>query len=88
MGFDFVPFNRPVTLTHVGCTAAPTPPPPPPTPAWDPSPGESPQQRWGKGINKKAGQSNLVESLCVPGPAKRNKFVDLCLPDSTLHIQA
>ena len=60
MGFDFAPFNRPVTLPPVRCTP------------WDPSLGESLQQRLGRGINKKAGQCNLVESFCVSGPANRN----------------
>lgn len=59
MGFDFAPFNCSVTLTPVR------------VPPWDPSLGESPQQRWRRGINKKAGQCNLVESFCDSGPANR-----------------
>lgn len=48
-GFSFGPFNRPVTLTPVRCTPLGSPPPPPRRviPA---------KVRWGRGINKKAGQ--------------------------------
>ena len=76
-GFSFGPFNRPVTLTPVRCTPLGSPPPPP---------GESSQQRYGGEGESTKRPGN--ESVCVPGPANRNQFLDLCLPDSTLHIQA
>ena len=77
-GFSFGPFNRPVTLSPVR-GSPPGPPPPPP-------PGESSQQRYG-GEGESTKRSGN-ESVCVPGPANRKQFLDLCLPDSTLHIQA
>ena len=46
-GFSFGPFNRPVTLTPVRCTPLGSPPPRRVIPA---------KVRWGRGINKKAGQ--------------------------------
>ena len=77
-GFSFGPFNRPVTLTPVRCTPLGSPTPPPQES--HPSKGTV-----GKGKSTKRPGN---ESVCVPGPANRNQFLDLCLPDSTLHIQA
>ena len=74
-GFSFGPFNRPVTLTPVRCTPLGSPPPP----ESHPSKGTV-----GKGNQQKGRAMNLS----VPGPANRNQFLDLCLPDSTLHLQA
>ena len=73
MGFHLAPL---ITLTPVRCTPLGSLPPP----------GESSQQRYGGEGESTKRPGN--ESVCVPGPANRNQFLDLCLPDSTLHIQA
>lgn len=73
MGFDFAPFNCSVTLTPVR------------VPPWDPFLGESHPSKGGEGESTKRLGNVILLNLSVTKGLQTEKFVDLCLPDSTLH---